>query len=193
MPKHKELVHGAGSGESISDRANAACNMQDIAPGIGRLSLASRESAGRFLIRLLGSTTKLSGKVQRVAAEIIRALAGTHLHCNTLCYASDSQWHPNGTRKNPLKHTGFPVSAGKISRSTNLGSNSFILPSTFQSLKSTLWDCLAILPINRVSEHGNAKVGTGYGTRCRENLVLRRSSGQRVNPSGPSVCVLPGW
>ena len=124
-------VQVAWSSEWTSDRANAACNMQDIAPGIGRFSLASHESADRFLIRILGGMVKLSGNVQRVAAEIIRALAGIDLHCNTLCYASGSQWQLNGTRKNPQKHTGFPVSAGKISRYTNLGSNSFILPSAF--------------------------------------------------------------
>ena len=184
-------AQGACSGESTSNRGNAACNMQNIAPGMGQCSLAFREGAGRFLIRLLGSTIKLSGKVQRVAAEIIRAFAGTHLQCNTLCYASDSQWHANGTRKNPQKHTGFPVSAGKISRYKNLGSNSFILPSTFQSLKSTLWDCLETLPINRASEHGNAKVGGGYGALGWELLALMRSSGQGVNPSWPSLCVVP--
>ncbi len=169
--------------------------MQDIAPGIGRFSLASREGAGRFLTRILGSTIKLSGKVQRVAAEIIRALAGTHLHCNTLCYASGSQWQPNGTRKHPQKYTGFPVSAGKISRYTNLGSNSFILPSTFQSLKSTLWDGFEILPINWASEIDSTKVGAGYGMGRRENLELVGTSSQGVNPSWPclwpSLCVVP--
>jgi hypothetical protein len=65
-----------------------------------------------------------------------------------------------------------------------------LLPSTFQSLKSTLQDCLETLPINRASEHGSAKVGGGYVALGWELLALMRSSGQGVNPSRPSLSVV---
>ena len=97
---------------------------------------------------------------------------------------SGSQWHPE-------KMAGCHLSAGKTSRYKNRDAISFILPSTFQPLKSTLWDCLETLPINRASEHGNAKVGGGYGALGWELLALMRSSGQGVNPSWPSLCVVP--
>ena len=91
-----------------------------------------------------------------------------------------SQWHPE-------KMTGCHLSAVKAKRYKKLDAISFILPSTFQSLKSTLWDGLETLPINRASEHGNAKVGGGYGALGWELLVLMRCSGQGVNPSWPSL------
>ncbi len=95
-----------------------------------------------------------------------------------------SQWHPE-------EMTGCHLGNGKTRRYKNRDANSFILPSTFQSLKSTLGDGLETLPINRASEHGNAKVGGGYGALGWELLALMRSSGQGVNPSWPSLCVVP--
>jgi hypothetical protein len=92
---------------------------------------------------------------------------------------------------NPEKGAGFLVSVGKTRRYKKRDANSFILPSTFQSLKSTLWDGFGIFPINRASEHGNAKVGGGYGALGWELLALMRSSDQGVNPSWPSLCVVP--
>ena len=56
-----------------------------------------------------------------------------------------------------------------------------------------LWDGFDILPINRASEHGSAKVGGGYGMRCRGNWELMGTSVHGVNRSGPSFQVLPGW
>ena len=131
------------------------------------------------------------GKRIRTQTFLSVRCATTYMEPEALGWVPLGSAKKTGSQRHPNKMTGCHLSDDNTIGYKNRDANSFTLPSTFQSLKSTLWDCLETLPINRASEHGNTKVGGEYGALGWELLALMRSSGQGVNPSWPSLCVLP--